>query len=79
MSTVHDPMGVAVVGCGQIAQHYAKSLLSRPEQVHLVGGYDIIPERTTEFSAKYAGKAYAEYQAVLDDPAVQLIANLTTH
>ena len=79
MSAANNPVGVAVVGCGQIAQHYARSLLGRPEKVHLVGGYDIIPERTAEFTAKYGGKAYADYQGVLDDPEVRIIVNLTTH
>lgn len=72
-----DPMGVAVVGCGNIAQHYAKSLLSRPDRVRLVGGYDIIGERTDEFAAKYGGKAYADYDAVLADDEVDIVANLT--
>nr|NOY81283.1 Gfo/Idh/MocA family oxidoreductase [Kiritimatiellota bacterium] len=72
------PVGIAVVGCGQIAQHYARSLLSRPDRVRLAGGYDIIPERTMEFATEYGGRAYPDFQAVLDDPEVQIVANLTT-
>ncbi len=77
--TQQTPVGVAVVGCGQIAQHYARSLLSRPERVRLTGGYDIIPERTAEFASEYGVRAYPDFQAVLDDPEVRIVANLTTH
>ena len=73
----YEPVGVAVVGCGSIAQHYAKSLLTKPDKVLLVGGYDIIAERTEDFSRKYGGKAYPDYDSVLGDDAVQLILNLT--
>ncbi|MCK5802327.1 MAG: Gfo/Idh/MocA family oxidoreductase [Lentisphaeria bacterium] len=74
-----NPIGVAVVGCGRIAQHYAKSLLSRPDRVRLVGGFDIIGERTDEFASKYGGKAYPDYAALLDDDEVEIVVNLTTH
>ncbi len=74
-----EPVGVAVVGCGAIAQHYARSVLTRPDKVRLLGGYDIIPERTHDFVEKYGGCAYPDYAAVLGDDAVHIILNLTTH
>lgn len=73
----HEPIGIVVVGCGSIAQHYAKSLLTKPDKVRLVGGYDIIAERTEDFAAKYGGKAYADYDGVLNDTDIQVVVNLT--
>ncbi|MBT3375298.1 MAG: Gfo/Idh/MocA family oxidoreductase [Lentisphaerae bacterium] len=73
-----NAMGIAVVGCGRIAQSYARSLLTDPERVRLVGGYDIIAERTDQFAETFGGKAYPDYDAVLSDSDVDIIANLTT-
>lgn len=73
----HEPLRVAVVGCGQIAQQYAKSLLTRPEKVRLVGAYDVIAERTQEFADEHGGRAYGSYDALLGDDEIQLVLNLT--
>jgi len=72
----HDPLKVAVVGCGRIAQHYAKSILTRKDKALLVGGYDVVPERAREFAEEHGGKAYESYDDLLDDD-VELVLNLT--
>jgi len=70
-------MGVAVVGCGRIAEQYGKSLRTKPDKVRLVGGYDVIPERAQEYVAEHGGKAYDSFDALLGDDAVQIVLNLT--
>ena len=75
--SAHEPMGVAVVGCGRIAEHYGKSLCTKPDKVRLVGGYDVIPERAQEYVAEHGGKAYDSYDALLSDDEVQIVLNLT--
>lgn len=71
-------IGVAIVGCGNIAKHYAERIR---EHAHgaLVGFADVLPERARAAAASYGGKAYDSLEAALADPAVQLVCNLTIH
>lgn len=73
----HEPVGVAIVGCGRIAQQYGKSLITQPATVRLVGGYDVIAERMQEFAKEHGVKAYDSYEALLGDDNIQIVVNLT--
>ncbi|NUN94054.1 MAG: Gfo/Idh/MocA family oxidoreductase [Verrucomicrobiae bacterium] len=73
------PLRIAVIGCGNIANAYAKSLKTRPELVTLHGATDVLPSRAAEFVARHGGKTYASIEAVLKDPGVDLVLNLTIH
>jgi len=73
----HEPLGVAIVGCGRIAEHYAASLCTRPDKVRLVGGFDVVPERARELTDKHGGRAFESCDALLNEPDVAIVANLT--
>lgn len=72
------PLRVAIVGCGNIAGPYAKTMHPYKE-IELVGATDILPERAEEFVRVHGGRAYASLDEVLADPSVDLIVNLTIH
>lgn len=72
----HPPLKVAVVGCGNIAGSYGEALNARPE-IEILGASDLDPERAKEWAAKHGGKAYQSLDAVLADPAVEVVINLT--
>ncbi len=75
---VEKRLGVAIIGCGHIAKRYASSLTSFPS-VALVGVTDLAQERARDLAAEYHCRAYSSVEALLDDEAVGLVANLTTH
>lgn len=71
-------LGVAVVGCGNIAGRYAETL--RPyAQIELRGATDIDPARARAYVEQYGGLAYPDLDALLADDAVDAVLNLTIH
>lgn len=71
-------LGVAIIGCGNIAEPYARDIASYP-QVKLVGVADLEFQRAQELASKYGCRAYASNADVLADDAVELVVNLTIH
>lgn len=74
----HRPLKIAVVGCGNIAPAYANTL--RPyRQIELLGATDVSVERATAFVKEFGGVVYPSLDALLADPNVELVVNLTIH
>lgn len=69
---------IGVVGCGNIAGAYFQSLLTGPK-VHVIGVADIDSKRADTYAAKYGVKAYRSVRALLADPTIELVVNLTIH
>ncbi len=69
---------VAIVGCGNIADRYAERIKTYPT-CDLVGFSDLDPARARNFAAKFGGRAYENLAALLADPAIDLVVNLTIH
>jgi predicted dehydrogenase len=69
------PVGVAVVGCGDVAKHYVEGIGSHPE-LALVGAFDRNPGRAAELLAG-RGRAYGSLEELLGDEAVEMVINLT--
>ena len=72
-----DPIGVAVVGCGYIADSYRKCLPLHKDALRLVGVYDRDPQRLAAFASCWGDLAYASLDALLADPATQIVINAT--
>jgi predicted dehydrogenase len=78
--TNERPVGIAFVGCGDISGRYADQMRAgHADVVTLVGGYDIIPERTAAFADKYGVKGYGSLDDLLADGQVEAALNITTH
>jgi predicted dehydrogenase len=71
-------LGIAILGCGNIAEPYAETIAAYPE-VELVGMADLDSGRAKELAAKFGGQAYPSMEAMLADGAVELVVNLTIH
>jgi predicted dehydrogenase len=69
---------IAIVGCGNIAEPYARNLVTFP-QLELLGYADLEPARAEALAARYGGRVYPSLDAILADPAVDLVVNLTIH
>lgn len=66
----------AILGCGMISNIHADALKSLPE-ARLMGVADASPEKAAVFAQKRGVKAYADYNAMLDDPDIDVVCICT--
>ncbi|KAH7024490.1 oxidoreductase domain-containing protein [Microdochium trichocladiopsis] len=69
-------MNIAFVGCGFVAAYYGDSLANYPE-LRPLAAFDIDPSRLSAFSKQYNIPIASSFQAILDNPDIDLIVNLT--
>jgi predicted dehydrogenase len=76
---ITQPLRVGLIGCGNIAVPYARDLVTYPDRLALVGYADLDPARAETLATQYGGHAYPTVEALLADPTIDLVINLTTH
>ena len=69
-------MRFAMVGCGYVAEFYARTLPNHPN-LELAGVFDNDAERSRNFAKRYGVHCYSSLKEMLGDATVQLVANLT--
>ena len=69
-------MKIAVVGCGYVAEFYAKTLGNYSE-LKLVGAYDRNDLNLQSFCDRWLARRYGSLQELLDDSSIELVLNLT--
>ena len=69
-------MNIAIVGCGYVAEFYAKTLGNYPD-LKLVGVYDVDEHNLQSFCRQWSVRSYADLQLLLDDGSVEIVLNLT--
>lgn len=67
---------IAILGCGYVANMYRLTLSMHP-QLELVGVYDREASRGAHMARLTGAPAYDSFQALLNDPAPQIVLNLT--
>ena len=72
------PLGIGIVGTGNIAGGYAKDALTHPE-IRLVAATDLDPDRAAAFAATHGCRAHASLDDLLADDEVDIVINLTVH
>ena len=72
------PLGIGIVGTGNIAGGYANDALTHPE-IRLVAATDLDPERAVAFAAAHGCRAHATLDDLLADDEVDIVVNLTVH
>lgn len=72
------PLGLGIVGTGNIAGGYAKDAVTHPE-IQLVAATDVDPARAAAFAAAHGFRAHATLDDLLADDAVDIVVNLTVH
>lgn len=74
-----EKLKVGIIGLGKISGIYLENLTKVfSHKVELVGVVDLVAERAAEVAHKYGVKQYADVEALLGDPAIDLVLNLTT-
>ncbi|MDB5826412.1 MAG: oxidoreductase [Variovorax sp.] len=70
-------MKIAFVGCGYVFDIYMRTRWAHPE-LEVCGVFDIDAARLSTVSRHYGFDVYPSYDALLADPAVQIVVNLTS-
>lgn len=71
-------IGVAFIGVGNISGIYLKNITTRFTEMKIVGLCDLVREKAEKAAAEYGiGKIYTDMYEAFDDPAVDLILNIT--
>ena len=72
------PLGLGIVGTGNIAGGYARDAATHPE-IRLVSVTDLDAARATAFAAEHGCRAHGSLDDLLADPEVDIVVNLTVH
>ncbi|WP_020179866.1 Gfo/Idh/MocA family oxidoreductase [Methylopila sp. M107] len=75
---VAELTGIAIVGCGYVADSYRECLRLHDGELALRGVWDHDPERLAAFVSCWGDRAYRSIDEVLADRAVEIVVNLTT-
>ena len=70
-------MKIAFVGCGYVFDIYMRTRWAHPE-LEICGVFDIDTVRSATVSEHYGFHVYPSYDALLADPAVEVVINLTS-
>jgi predicted dehydrogenase len=68
---------IAVVGCGYVFDHYLATARAHPE-LRIAGVHDRDPARAEAVARYYGLRVYPDLDALAEDPAVELVVNLTS-
>jgi predicted dehydrogenase len=69
-------MNIAIVGCGFVAEFYAKTLRNYPH-LQLAGVFDVDEHNLQSFCRRWSTPSYSDLQQLLDDASVEVVLNLT--
>jgi predicted dehydrogenase len=72
------PLGIGIVGTGNIAGGYARDIPTHPE-IRLIAATDLDPGRAAAFAEAHGCRAHASLDDLLADDAVDIVVNLTVH
>jgi predicted dehydrogenase len=70
-------LAVGVVGCGYVADFYLRCLRSDVPEARVVGVYDFDHDRARSAVGDYGGIVYPSLPALLDQPGLDVVLNLT--
>ena len=71
--------GVAVIGCGKIAQTRHIPEYAANPKAEIKGFYDLNRERAKQLAQRYGGKAYASVEELLSDDGVEAVSVCTAN
>ena len=72
-----QPLGVAIVGCGVIADSYFRDLKLHSDVVTVIGCFDLDPSRAEAAAEKYGCHAFQSLGELLASDSVDIVVNLT--
>ena len=76
-SAIAARTGIAFIGCGFVADLYIATLSQVEDSIDLRGVFDLDTKRSASFGKRYGLEVYSELDALLADPTVEIVVNLT--
>jgi predicted dehydrogenase len=76
MAAANAPVGVGLIGAGNISDQYLTHLTSFPD-VRVLAVGDLLEDRARAQAAKYGVRRAGGVDVVLDDPDIEIVVNLT--
>ncbi len=68
------PLGIGIIGCGNITRQRHAPEYSSNKDCEIAAFCDPVQERAAELSARYGGRIYTSYKALLSDERVEAIS-----
>src|SRR5690242_9831152 len=72
------PLGIGMVGTGNIAGGYARDIPTHPE-IRLIGATDLDVVRAAAFADEHEIEAFDSLEDLLADDRIDIVLNLTVH
>ena len=72
------PLGLGIVGTGNIAGPYARDILTHP-QIRLAAATDLDAAKAEAFGAEHGCPIHGSLDELLADPSVDIVVNLSIH
>ena len=73
-----DILNIAIIGCGRVAGHHARSIDKIPGKARLVAVCDLVEERANELASAHDVLAYQNYHQMLSaHPEIDVVAIVT--
>ncbi len=72
------PLGLGIVGTGNIAGAYATNILTHP-QIRLAAATDLDAKKAAAFGAEHGCPIHGSLDELLADPSVDIVVNLSIH
>jgi predicted dehydrogenase len=69
--------GIAIIGCGYVADSYRYCLALHQQALRLTGVYDRDPERLAAFAGHWGDRSYGSLDQLLADETCEIVVNLT--
>ncbi|MEK7398771.1 MAG: Gfo/Idh/MocA family oxidoreductase [Candidatus Poribacteria bacterium] len=67
-----NKVGIAIIGCGQIAEAHAQAIAKIPD-AELIAGMDIVEDRIRSFASQYHTKACMSLDEILSDNSIDAV------
>ena len=77
-SPIVTPLGLGIVGTGNIAGAYARDILTHPE-IRLAAATDLDAAKAAAFGAEHGCPIHGSLDELLADPSVDIVVNLSIH
>ncbi len=73
-----EKLGVALIGCGEIANLHAQAI-ERSGMARILATLDRVEEKAHSLANRYGAKVFSNLEALLDDPDIEVVYVLTRH
>ena len=60
-----DKLKIALIGCGRVAAHHARSIEKIPDLANLIAVCDLVDERSNFLAKNFSVHAYSNYYEML--------------